>query len=78
MSRCPTFEHLSASVDGELPADRETEVRQHLETCGVCRWELDALTALKRAVGRGRDSAAPAPALRRVISAARPKRHRMP
>jgi len=77
MSGCPAFEHLSALIDGDLPGDRELEVRQHLEQCVTCRRQVDGLTALKRAVGRAYDSEVPSPALRRVVTANLPKRRRM-
>ena len=76
MSGCPTFEPLSALVDGDLAPDQEVEVRRHLETCVACHRQVDGLAALKRAVGRAYDSDAPAPALRRVVTAKLPKRRR--
>lgn len=77
MSGCPAFEHLSALIDGDLPRDRELEVRQHLEHCVACHRQVDGMTALKRAVGRAYDSEMPSPALRRVMTAKLPKRRRM-
>lgn len=67
MSGCPAFDELSASIDGGLPSERELALRQHLDHCAVCRRDEDALTALKRAVGRAYDNAVPAPALRRSV-----------
>jgi anti-sigma factor RsiW len=77
MSGCPAFEDLSALIDGDLPHDRELEVRQHLEHCVICHQQVDGLTALKRAVGRAYDGEVPSPALRRVVTARLPKRRRM-
>ncbi len=77
MSGCPAFEHLSALIDGDLPRDRESEVRRHLEHCANCHRQVDGLTILKRAVGRAYDGAVPSPALRRVVTARLSKRRRM-
>ncbi|MFI5397842.1 MAG: anti-sigma factor family protein [Candidatus Binatia bacterium] len=77
MSGCPAFEHLSALIDGDLPRDRELEVRRHLDHCVTCHRQVDGMTALKRAVGRAYDSEMPSPALRRVVTAKLPKRRRM-
>lgn len=77
MSGCPAFEHLSALIDGDLPHDRELEVHQHLEHCATCHRQVEGLAALKRAVGRAYDTEVPSPALRRVVTAKLPKRHRM-
>lgn len=76
MSGCPAFEVLSALIDGDLPRDRESEVRQHLDRCVTCHRHVDGLTALKRAVSRAYDSEVPSPALRRVVTATLPKRRR--
>lgn len=35
-----TGDRLSAFLDGELPAEREEEVRVHLSVCRACREEL--------------------------------------
>ena len=76
MSGCPAFEKLSASIDGDLPSKQESALRRHLESCAACRRQVDALTALKRVVGRAYDNEVPAPALRRTVSAGLPKRRR--
>ena len=76
MSDCPAFDDLSALVDGDLASEREADLRQHLERCEPCRREVDALVALKRAVGRAYETEVPAPSLRRAVTAALPKRRR--
>jgi len=77
MSGCPAFELWSTLIDGDLPRERDTEMRQHLEDCPSCRRRFDGLTALKRAVGRAYNSEVPSPALRRVVTASLPKRRRI-
>ena len=77
MSGCPAFEDWSALIDGDLPRDRELEVRQHLEHCATCHRQVDGLATLRRAVGRAYDGEVPSPALRRVVTATLPKRRRM-
>jgi anti-sigma factor RsiW len=43
---CPRTEELSAFADRALSAREQTELRQHLHVCPVCRHELDALRTL--------------------------------
>ena len=76
MSGCPAFEDLSALVDGDLSSNQERQVREHVQHCAPCRRQLDALTALKRTVGRAYEGEAPSPALRRTVRAGVSKRRR--
>ena len=48
---------LDEFVDGELPASRDTEVREHLALCGRCR----AATELQRAFLRRMERVGAAP-----------------
>ena len=49
MTECNKFrEQLSASVDGELGADKRRQLDEHLKECGQCR---EALDDLRKAVG---------------------------
>lgn len=48
--RCSAFElMISASCDGELSSQLESEVRNHLATCGYCRSTLRAYRAAPKA-----------------------------
>lgn len=47
-----TQEHLSAWLDGELPAESAAEVRAHLTACTACRSELEELRATVALVSR--------------------------
>lgn len=38
---------LGAYVDGEVRPDERTELERHLERCGACRQELEALQAVR-------------------------------
>ena len=76
MNHCPASEELNALVDGELSAERELEVRWHLDLCEACTRWVDGVMALKRAVGRAQGREIPSPALRRSVQARRPKRRR--
>ena len=67
MSGCPAFEDLSALVDGDLSGNHERQLREHVRHCTPCRRQVDALTALKRAVGRAYEGEVPSPALRRAV-----------
>jgi anti-sigma factor RsiW len=76
MSGCPAFEDLSALVDGDLSGNQERQLREHLEECTSCRAQFDALTTLKRSVGRAYEGEAPSPALRRAVRAGAAKGRR--
>ncbi len=76
MKGCPAFEDMSALIDGELPQEREAEVRRHLDACADCRRQIDGMTALKQSVGRAYESEGPSPALRRVVTGNLHKRRR--
>ena len=76
MSGCPAFEDLSALVDGDLSGNHERQLREHVQHCVPCRRQLDALTALKRTVGRAYEGEAPSPALRRRVRAGLSKQRR--
>jgi anti-sigma factor RsiW len=43
-------DQLSALLDGELAPDEAVAVRQHLEGCGACREELEAVAAVRLAL----------------------------
>lgn len=43
-------ELLSALLDGELTDHEEVRIAEHLETCSVCREELDDLNAARTAL----------------------------
>ena len=73
---CPPFQDLNALVDGDLPADRDLTVRRHLDLCMDCRRTVDAVTALKQAVGRAYDDDVPSPVLRCAMTAALAKSRR--
>ncbi len=47
-----TQQHLSAWLDGELPAESAAEVRAHLAACTACRSELEELRATVALVSR--------------------------
>ena len=76
MSGCPAFEDLSALVDGDLSGNHERQLREHVQHCALCRRQLDALTALKRTVGRAYEGDTPSPALRRRVRARLSKQRR--
>ena len=56
---CPTFESLSAEVDGELAELEAAAVRSHLDGCDKCRVRRSELLLLQAAV---RDASAVPPA----------------
>jgi anti-sigma factor RsiW len=72
----PAFEDLSALVDGDLSGNQERQLREHLRHCASCRGQLDALTALKRTVGRAYEGEVPSPALRQAVRAGLSMRRR--
>ncbi len=76
MSVCPAFEDLSVLIDGDLSRQQEGKVRRHLGRCATCSKELEALTAIKRAVGRAYDCELPSAAFRRAIAQGLPRRRR--
>src|SRR5581483_7894880 len=43
-------EHIVLSVYGELPDDRAHQLEQHLAQCERCRQEMDAVSALHKAL----------------------------
>ena len=75
---CPSFETLSASVDGALTEIESASLAAHLQICGgECRTRLDQLRGLKQAVR----VSAPAPAAPdelgdRLVGAAGARRRR--
>jgi anti-sigma factor RsiW len=77
MSPCPSFEELSAFVDGDLVHGRELAVRRHLDVCEACRASSCAVSALKQAVGRAYSPQSAPPELQRAVMAraATPKRN---
>lgn len=51
MTECNTsLELLNAYVDGESVPPEELELRRHLESCEICRCQVETLLALKAAV----------------------------
>lgn len=51
-SICPAEELLSAHLDGDLSAEDERAVAQHLGNCSACSAVLEELSALRRDLGR--------------------------
>jgi anti-sigma factor RsiW len=43
-------EHIVLSVYGELPDDRAHQLEQHLAQCERCRQEMEAVSALHKAM----------------------------
>src|SRR5262245_2008498 len=64
-------EHVSACVDGELPADLAATVEQHLSQCSACRARAASLRALKHAVARFPSREEPPGAVRARVEALR-------
>lgn len=64
---CAPPELLSAYLDGELPAERERAVEEHLAGCSGCRAELDGLRSVVERLRR-LDRAAPPPVLGRSVA----------
>jgi len=49
--RCQRIgQNLDAYLRGELPAEAQSQVRHHLETCEACKRELEVRTRLRKAV----------------------------
>jgi predicted anti-sigma-YlaC factor YlaD len=82
MSDCKYQQFLSAYHDGELDAQTHEDVHQHLQTCDVCRDQLDQirrLSGLIRATDANRpDDAMRSDELRRIHSAVRQVQHDQP
>ena len=67
MTHCPAMEEMNAMIDGELLAEKELELRWHLDICEPCGRLCAALVALKCVVGRARQCETPSPTLRRSV-----------
>ena len=71
MHNCEYYEELiCASLDGELTAEEERELREHLETCENCRGFLASMEAVSGAAARGLPEP-PADLADRVMAAVR-------
>jgi len=68
---------LSEYVDGEASAADARAVKAHLEVCGACRAEAEALRGLSRALGGVKTLRAPALAVERARKAVRAEAERM-
>ena len=75
---CPSFETLSASVDGALTELESASLAAHLQVCGgECRTRLDELQGLKGAVRVSATAPAASDDLSdRLVAAARTRRRR--
>jgi anti-sigma factor RsiW len=67
---------LGAYLDGELPAERAGEIREHVTTCPRCSAEVAELARMQRSLRVARERFAPTPEFRRKIQQqiAAPKR----
>lgn len=61
--------NLAAYLDGELTADQDTAVQQHLGACGRCAAEMAALMRLRRGLKAAGTRFAPDPTFRRKVQA---------
>jgi len=48
---CPKDDILSAYIDGSLSEPLEARIRTHLESCSICRDELEGLMMMDRLMG---------------------------
>ena len=62
-------ERLDEFIDAELPADLDTEVREHLAVCERCRLEIDHQRAFLGRIRRIELAAAPDEVRERVRAA---------
>lgn len=79
MSTCPDMEErLHDLVDGEIDAAGRAEAERHIESCGACRAEVEAVRALRARAAALPRSIEPASDLWTGIRARLPREGRVP